>query len=255
MPKIKSEFRPDQSPLAQTARIGYTEIGRPVRIQDRQPLLSPKLMNSLRIAFTILFLSLVSSGFAGPSEMLQPAPSPADEEVNHLNIFEYETTYTFNSDYKDYSGRFGDSDSIYNQIAYSHRFLITGNWYLRLGAEYERFNFGGDNGSNRLLTPTCPSCGIVGRNNGLPDHLQTIHALVAYEYIFKDHAGAGIEVDPGAYFENDADDSFDIPWKAWVTFPIKKDKIFAVIGVGGAINSSPIIAPGGGIIWLFTDHL
>ncbi|PYK89253.1 MAG: hypothetical protein DME35_09210, partial [Verrucomicrobia bacterium] len=29
----------------------------------------------------------------------------------------------------------------------------------------------------------------------------------------------------------------------------------AVIGAGGAINSNPIVAPGGGIIWLFTDHL
>jgi hypothetical protein len=85
--------------------------------------------------------------------------------------------------------------------------------------------------------------------------LQTIHALVAYEYIFKDHAGAGIELDPGVYFEDHANgDAFDIPWKVWVTFPLKKDKIYGVIGAGGAINSNPIAAPGGGLIWLFTDH-
>src|SRR2546421_8126972 len=176
-------------------------------------------MKSLCFALTALVTLATSSVFGGTSEMLQPAPSPAEEEVNHRNIFEYETTYTFNSDYKDYRGRFGDSDSIYNQIAYSHRFLITGNWYLRLGAEYERFNFGGDNGSNRLLIPTCPSCGIVGRNNGLPDHLQTIHALVAYEYIFKDHAGARIEIDPGPYLQNDAHGSFDLSREPWVTSP------------------------------------
>jgi len=108
---------------------------------------------------------------------------------------------------------------------------------LRVGVEYERFDFG-------------------GTDNGLPDHLQTIHALLAYEYIVHDHAGAGVELDPGIYFENHANgDAFDIPWKVWVTFPLKKDKIFAVIGAGGAINSNPIVAPGGGIIWLFTDHL
>jgi hypothetical protein len=50
-------------------------------------------------------------------------------------------------------------------------------------------------------------------------------------------------------------DSIDVPWKVWVTFPLKKDKIFGVIGAGGAINSNPIAAPGGGLIWLFTDHL
>src|SRR5438270_12566449 len=107
-----------------------------MRIQDRQPALAPKLMKSLRLVLTVIFLGSASSLFAGPEPQLQPAPSPTEEEVNHLNIFEYETTYTFNSDYKDYRGKFGDSDSVYNQIAYSHRFLITGNWYLRIGAEY-----------------------------------------------------------------------------------------------------------------------
>src|SRR6266853_1277344 len=48
---------------------------------------------------------------------------------------------------------------------------------------------------------------------------------------------------------------FDIPAKAFFTFPLKKDKIFAVIGVGFALNQNPIVAPGGGIIWLFNDHL
>src|SRR5262249_54480497 len=232
-----------------------TRIGLLIRIQDRQRSFPQKTMNRLHLALTAALLTLVSSAFAGPAPELQPAPSPA-EEANHLNIFNYETVYTGNSDFKDYRGKFGDGDSLYNDISYSHRFLITGNWYLRLGAEYERFDFGGDNGPNHLATPGCFSCGIIGGNNGLPDHLQTIHALLAYEYIVKDHAGAGVELDPGVYFEDHANgDAFDIPWKIWVTFPLKKDKIFAVIGLGGAINQNPIVAPGGGIIWLFTDHL
>ena len=28
-----------------------------------------------------------------------------------------------------------------------------------------------------------------------------------------------------------------------------------MLGVGGALNSNPVVAPGGGLIWLFTDHL
>src|SRR6266571_3636506 len=81
-----------------------------------------------------------------------------------------------------------------------------------------------------------------GTDNGLPDHLQTVHALLALEYVVHDHAGAGIEIDPGPYFQNDIrGDSIDVPWKVWVTFPLKKDKIFAVIGAGGAINQSPVV--------------
>ena len=40
-----------------------------------------------------------------------------------------------------------------------------------------------------------------------------------------------------------------------MSFPLKKDKIFAVIGVGWGIYQHPVVAPGGGIIWLFIDQL
>lgn len=217
-------------------------------------------MKSLHLALTACFLTLISPAFAGPGPEPQPAPSPsADENKNSTELFEYNTVYTFDSNFKDdHRNAFGHSDSLYNLFNYAHRFQITGNWYLRLGLEYERFDFGGDNGPNHVFPPGCPqaTCAVIGSNNGLPDHLQTIHALLAYEYIVHDHAGAGIEIDPGPYFQNDVTgDSIDIPWKVWVSFPLKKDKIFGVIGAGGSIYSNPIVAPGGGLIWLFTDHL
>jgi len=193
-------------------------------------------MKNIRLFFISLFLAVGVSAIAGPPtyEAL-PSPTPADE--NHRDLLDYELDYTFSSHFYDVRGDFGHGDSLYNDFSYAHRFLITGKWYFRAGVEYERFDFG-------------------GTDNGLPDHLQTVHALLAVEYVVHDHAGAGIEIDPGPYFQSDAKwNTFDIPWKAWVTFPLKKDKIFAVIGVGGAINSNPVVAPGGGIIWLFNDHL
>jgi hypothetical protein len=193
--------------------------------------------NSLRLALTLGLLSLGSPLFAGTGLELQPAQS-SDTNKNSTELFDYETVYTFNSNFKDdHHNAFRDGDSLYNDFSYAHRFQISGNWYFRAGIEYERFDFGGS-------------------ANGLPDHLQTIHALLAYEYIVHDHAGAGIEIDPGPYFQNSVTgDSTDVPWKVWVTFPLKKDKIFGVIGAGGSIYSNPIVAPGGGLIWLFTDHL
>jgi hypothetical protein len=193
-------------------------------------------MKTIRGFFATLFLVGVSLAFAGPQTFeAQPSPTPADE--NHRDLFDYEMDYTFNSNFFDDHGKFGNGDSLYNDFSYAHRFLITGKWYFRAGVEYERFDFD-------------------GTNNGLPDHLQTVHALLALEYVVHDHAGAGIEIDPGVYFQNDVHgNDFDIPAKAFFTFPLKKDKIFAVIGLGFAINQSPIVAPGGGLIWLFTDKL
>jgi len=185
-------------------------------------------------ACAVLFLAGITSALAGTASFeAQPSPTPADE--NSHDIFSYETTYTFNSDFKE--SKLGDGDSLYDDFSYDHRFLITGKWYLRLGVEYERYDFG-------------------GTNNGLPDHLQGAYGHVALEYVVKDYAGAGIEFDPGVYFQDNASgDTFDVPIKAFVTFPLKKDKIFAVVGLGWSLFQDPPVAPGGGIIWLFNDKL
>lgn len=191
-------------------------------------------MKTIRRLFAFLFLAAVTSALAGPTTFeIQPSPTPADE--NSRNLFYYETTYTFSSDFKE--SKLGDGDSLYNDFSYDHRFLITGNWYFRAGVEYERYDFG-------------------GTDNGLPDHLQAAYGHLALEYVVKDHAGAGLEISPGAYFQDSiTGDAFDIPWKAFVSFTLKKDKIFAVVALGGGLYQQPIVAPGGGIIWLISDKL
>jgi len=188
----------------------------------------------IRKLVILLIVVGAASTVAGPANLeLQPSPTPADE--NSRDLFNYETTYTFDSDFKE--SKLGDGDSLYNDFSYDHRFLITGKWYFRAGVEYERYDFG-------------------GTDNGLPDHLQAASAHLALEYVVKDFPGISIELDPGVYFQDNVSwDAFDIPGKAYVTFPLKKDKIFAVVGLGWGIYSDPPVAPGGGIIWLITDKL
>src|SRR6266513_1127186 len=182
----------------------------------------------------MLFAFGAASAAAGPADViLQPSLTPSDE--NSQNLFNYETTYTFQSDFEE--SKLGHGDSIYNDFAYDHRFLIKGNWYFRAGVEYERYDFGGS-------------------DNGLPDHLQALYGHLAIEYVVHDHAGAGFELDPGAYYQSHINrGSLDVPWKLFVSFPLKKDKVFAVVGVGGGMNQHPIVAPGGGIIWLISDKM
>jgi hypothetical protein len=181
-----------------------------------------------------VILAGIASAVAGPATFeAQPSPTPSDE--NSRDLFSYETTYTFDSDFKE--SKLGDGDSLYNDFSYDHRFLITGKWYFRAGVEYERYDFG-------------------GTDNGLPDHLQGLYGHLALEYVVKDHAGISLELDPGVYFQdNIGSDNFDVPGKAYVTFPLKKDKVFATVGLGWGQFQDPVVAPGGGITWLISDKL
>ncbi len=123
----------------------------------------------------MLFAFGVACAAAGPADLiLQPSPTPAEE--NSHNLSNYETTYTFQSDFEE--SKLGHGDSLYDDFSYDHRFLITGKWYFRAGVEYERYDFG-------------------GTNNGLPDRLQGLYGHLALEYVVKDHPGAAIELDPG----------------------------------------------------------
>jgi len=164
-------------------------------------------MKKIPVLVASLFLGASASVIAGTATYeAQPGPTP--EEENSRELFSYETTYTFRSDFKE--SKLGRGDSLYDDFSYDHRFLITGKWYFRAGVEYERYDFGNS-------------------DNGLPNHLQAAYGHLALEYVVKDYAGASI--------------------------PLQKDKIFGVIGLGGGIYQDPVVAPGGGIIWLFSDKL
>src|SRR5260370_21208927 len=100
-----------------------------------------QVMNRILLCFAALLVS--SSLFAGAtgSEM-QPSPSPSPEDQNSRELFEYETTYTADSNFYDDHGKFGHGDSLYNDFSYAHRFLITGNSFFRAGVDYDPFEFG-----------------------------------------------------------------------------------------------------------------
>ena len=181
----------------------------------------------------MLVMAGIGRVFAGPEPVMQQVAKP--EEKNSNDLFSYETTYTFESDFEE--SKLGHGDSLYNDFSYDHRFLITGKWYFRAGIEYERYDFN-------------------GTNNGLPDHLQGLYGHLALEYVVQDHAGAAIELEPGIYFQDHISwNAFDLPGRAYVSFPLKKDRIFATVGFGWGQFQDPVVAPGGGITWLINDKV
>ena len=191
-------------------------------------------MNKLQGLFISMLLATAALTSAGSGPTIE---TKASEDENSRDLVSLESTYTFSSDFRDDNDKLGDGDSLYTEFSYDHRFLIKGNWYFRLGVEYDRFEFG-------------------NQGEGLPDHLQAAYAHVALEYVVHDHPAVGLELDPGVYFQNHiSEDAIDAPWRVFVTFPLKKDKVFAVVAMGGALYQDPIVAPGGGIIWLISDNV
>src|SRR2546423_4390074 len=95
--------------------------------------------NHMKKTLVSLSISLAAVAFVSAGEpVVELSASPAPKDPNSHDLFSAESTYTFNSDFKD-EPRLGDGDSLYSDVSYDHRFLITGKWYFRLGAEYERF--------------------------------------------------------------------------------------------------------------------
>src|ERR1044071_3260930 len=90
-------------------------------------------MKTIQKVFIFLVLGWVTSALAGTATYeAQPSATP---DQNSHDLFSYETTYTFSSDFKE--SKLGNGDSLYDDFSYDHRFLITGKWYLRLGVEYD----------------------------------------------------------------------------------------------------------------------
>jgi Domain of unknown function (DUF6268) len=189
------------------------------------------------IVFTLTMLALagIAGVFGGTEPVMQLQQPASQERENSLDLSSYETTYTFDSDFEE--SKLGHGDALYNDFSYDHRFLITGRWYFRAGIEYERYDFS-QNG------------------NGLPNHLQALYGHLALEYVVHDHAGAAIELEPGIYFQDHiSSNAVDVPGRAYVSFPLKKDKVFATVGFGWGQFQDPVVAPGGGITWLINDKL
>src|SRR5437762_14025427 len=101
-------------------------------------------VKTFRNLTTLLISVGVASAMAGPVNVeLQPAPASPDQ--NSHDIFSYETTYTFCSDFKE--SKLGHGDSIYDDFSYDYRCLITGEWFLVFGVVYERYDlYGIENG-------------------------------------------------------------------------------------------------------------
>ena len=167
---------------------------------------------------------------AGPSTTPTPGPVP-------LDVFKLESGYVFGSDLN-HGGSFGKQDELQTNFEYGHRIQLTGNYYLRLGIAYERFDFG---------STSAP----------VPNHLQAMAGVVGVEYMHGSDVGAFLQLRPGFYFENQIGiSSFDVPIALGVIFVVKEKKLYIFGGAYVAFLRGEFPAlPLAGVIWIASNDV
>ena len=177
-------------------------------------------------ALLLLLFAHGQDAFKATRTPVSSDPSePTARDLIHL-----ESSYRFESKLEN-DGSFGDQAALQNLFEYSHRFLLSGKIFLRLGVSYERFDFS---------STSAP----------VPNHLQLLAGVIALEYVVGNDVGAFICVQPGFYTENDfRQESFDYP----ITFGrifVLKDRLYLFAGVNMAfLRGEYPVLPLAGLIW------
>ena len=181
-----------------------------------------------------------------PQANAPTTPVVAQEKPPALDTLEIETSYvgaaTFRE--KEFGGlirderSYGSFDETQLSIDYAHRFPLVGKVYLKLGASYERFDFG---------TTNAP----------LPSSLQSATGTVAFEYIEQGEVGAFLTSSPGVYYSDIGSvglGNFDAPTALGAVVPLGK-KFYLLLGARYSALSKYPVYPILGAIWLLTDKL
>jgi hypothetical protein len=189
----------------------------------------------IRLVALLVGLFSVAGLWAGPEENYIATSTARETKKVSLDLFSVESGYVFESDLN-HGGSFGSQDALQTEFDYAHRFLLTGNLYLRLGISYDRYDFG------HTAAP-------------VPVHLQSLAGVIGVDYMHGDDVGAFLWVKPGIYTEEHIGiASFDAPITAGRIFVLQEDKLYVLIGAQSSfLRGGYPVFPFAGIIWMPCD--
>jgi hypothetical protein len=191
----------------------------------------------MKKAACCLFLLCLATAQAWGLSLRGAVETIGDEkpEPVSLDLIEIESSYVTGSDlHRNVS--FGDQDAIQNSLSYAHRILLSGHLYLRLGIDYARFDF------SSTAAP-------------VPDHLQSVAAVIGVDYMHNNDVGAFLQVKPGFYTEDNFDSaSFDAPITLGRIFVLQTDRLYLFTGLNASFlrGRFPVV-PLIGLIWMPDD--
>lgn len=193
--------------------------------------------HSWRLTILGVITSTVPLMAGTPSAHFRESATGTREETAK-NVFEASYDVTFQSKFKAGEGRLdGDTrdnnntTTLHSEIYYVHHILLSGDWSLGIGLDWDRYDFG----DNRSFAPNT---------------LQSYAAVLNLGYRFDKDGGLFIQSHPGLYFSHDVrGDAFDVPTDIFGIIPVVDGEFSIVAGVSFSLLRSYPVLPLGGILW------
>jgi len=193
-----------------------------------------------------LLAALLPMAALAGTETSAPAgvtPQPASPAETPLTSIVDTTDYGFHQDFKRGDG---NMEETHNYFQLNRRIPLdflswpnvpNGQWFLRLGASYERFDFS------------------IHDETRLPDTLQSASGDIAVEYRVNGKIAFLAETRPGLYFQQKATSgAFDAPTNIAAVVPLfGGDKVYVIGGATLSGLSRYPVFPIGGILWHISD--
>lgn len=209
------------------------------------------MKNSIGLLSLSFLLSAAVRVFAGPGEVPSAGKEVTPNETHASIPFEFNLDYAYIGDSEvkrsfrrvDFDENYGKAEFVYTPRI---KFGI-----LRLGGNYERFEFGVPDTS--LLRQPVGGARFFGSPQ-IPRTLQVVSAVVGLDTQFSDSLLFRIEAQPGLYGASHLDGgTFNVPVVLGGTYIYSPDLQF-IFGVLVDYERNYPVVPGGGIRWHFASQ-
>jgi hypothetical protein len=182
----------------------------------------------------IATLCLEGMAFAGGKTLVQPSPTPNPENLGSTWSFDLNSTYTFGS-HVEKSHHLGSQAEYRYEVQALRNFHITGDYYLQLGVDWERFDFSRS-------------------NSQFPYSFTSLSGEILFSYWSGDSFYPVIRIEPGIYYTRDhvTENSFDAPIRITPGFKLTPN-LYVIAGCSIDVYSNPIVFPIGGFNWKIND--
>lgn len=200
-------------------------------------------MNSLsRLLCAAAALACTSSLWAGTPAAKDFKAMTPECPPDNLTTIDVSGDYVGESNFKHSSGKQSAAHFDFEAdrlipLDYAWPNATCGKWYLKLGVNYDRFDFD------------------TSRQTRVPNTLQSISGVIALNYLVKGNTAILLETRPGVYFEHDINSgAFDSPTTLAIAYPVfGGDKFYLIGGATGSLLRSPGVLPVVGVLWHISD--